>query len=119
MGQPRRSESALEDDRAAGRVVANPFGEARRLLARPQVGTQRGFCDGLWTGSHEALFLALAAKHARDRVMHPWIDLQVAIFRGGKAKFNRAVGADKGSLAQSPRILYRDPQEPLWCGPAA
>ncbi|MGH7925450.1 MAG: hypothetical protein ACREQH_12760 [Candidatus Binatus sp.] len=55
----------------------------------------------------------LAAEHARDRLMYPRIDLEVAIFFRGQPEFNRAVAADKGLLAKTRCIFYGNTQQPL------
>jgi hypothetical protein len=45
--------------------------------------------------------------------VYPRIDLQVAIFLRGEAKFNRTVAADKGLLSKAAGILDRNAQQPL------
>src|SRR5208283_478004 len=55
----------------------------------------------------------LAAQHAGDRLVYPWIDLQVAVFFRGEAEFNRAVAADKGLLAKTSGIFDGNAQQPL------
>jgi hypothetical protein len=55
----------------------------------------------------------LATEHARDRLVNPRIDLQVAIFFRGETKFNRTVAADKGLLSKAGGILDRNAQQPL------
>ena len=55
----------------------------------------------------------LAAQHARDRLVDPRIDLQVAIFFRGEPQFNRAVAADKGLLAKARGVFDRNAQQPL------
>ena len=55
----------------------------------------------------------LATQHARDCLVDPRIDLQVAIFFRGEPKFNRTVAADKGLLSKARGVLDRNAQQPL------
>jgi hypothetical protein len=105
MRQARRSETALENYRAVRRIFADPFSQPQRFFVRPRVAASWHFVRRSGTGRHRRSILSLAAQDSRNRIVNPWIDLQIAISGGGKTQLNRAVGTDKGPLRKTRGIF--------------
>jgi hypothetical protein len=119
MGQPGRSEATFEDHGALGRVVANALPKPPGFLVRPRVAAGGHFVEWLRTLGHGGLLLTPSAQDPRDRIVDPWIDLEIAILGRGKTKLNRAIGTDKGPLGKTRRVLNADAQKPVAYRPAA
>ena len=63
--------------------------------------------------------LVLAPKDARDCLVKPRVDLEVARLFRGEAELNAAVGADKRGLCEAGAIFDRDFQQPFGGRPPA
>ncbi len=63
--------------------------------------------------------LIAAAQYARDRLMHPWVDLQVTSVLGRQPQLYAAIGAYVSGFRVTGRIFHGDSKEPLACWPLA
>src|SRR5579863_298999 len=59
------------------------------------------------------------AQDARRRLMHPRIDLEIALLLRGQPQLDAAVGADQRLLREAAAILDRQLEQPLVRQPAA